>query len=143
MASVYPQDSISSESLTAWIHFLHKLVRDAYTTLRRGGFLALLLAPQTEKDLPSGCGYLDHSVLGYLAATLAGFQPQRRISCPMSCHYSPQQVRQARLDARLLGQVRDLLILRKPASAGDTTRHEPAPLLGDLETYFHILTARK
>ena len=33
--------------------------------------------------------------------------------------YLPQQIRQARCDGRLLGQVRDLLVLRKPAHSSD------------------------
>ena len=83
-------------------------------TLRPGGYFALLLGAQTEKDLPAGFGYLDHAFLGYSAALRSGFQPERRISCPMAGAYTPQQVRRARQDGRLLGQVRDLLLLRKP-----------------------------
>ncbi len=43
-----------------------------------------------------------------------GFLPERRISCPMAGTYLPQHVRRARVEGRLLGQVRDLLIMRKP-----------------------------
>ena len=63
-----------------------------------GGYLALLLAPQTEKDLPAGYGYLDHAFFGYIAASRAGFLPERRISCPMDGGYVPQQVRRARVE---------------------------------------------
>jgi hypothetical protein len=73
----------------------------------------LLLAAQTEKDVLPGFGYLDHAFFGYSAALHAGFLPERRISCPMEGAYMPQQVRNARQEGRLLGQVRDLLILRK------------------------------
>ena len=45
--------------------------------------LCLAARRQTEKDLPAGFGYLDHAFLGYSAALHAGFQPERRISCPM------------------------------------------------------------
>ena len=37
----------------------------AFATLRPGGYVALLLANQTEKDLPAGFGYLDHAFFGY------------------------------------------------------------------------------
>ncbi|MFO0890852.1 MAG: hypothetical protein U0790_17110 [Isosphaeraceae bacterium] len=94
--------------------FLNRLSQDAFAALRPGGHFALLLAAQTEKDLPAGQGYIDHAFLGYAAAVSAGFAPERRISCPMNGGYRPQQVRQARIEGRLLGQVRDLLILRKP-----------------------------
>ena len=77
----------------------------------------LLLAAQTEKDLPRGFGYLDHAFLGFAAALRAGFLPERRISCPMDGAYLPQHVRRARRDGRLLGQVRDLLVVRKPAQS--------------------------
>ena len=71
-----------------------------------GGYFALLLAAQTEKDLPAGFGYLDHAFLGYSAALEAGFQPERRISCPMEGAYLPQQVRKCASGGTLTGQVR-------------------------------------
>lgn len=123
LAQRYPQDTIASASLTDWTAFLHELVTHAFRTLRPGGFLALLLANQTEKDIPAGYGYLDHAFYGYIAATRAGFLPERRISCPMDGAYLPQQVRRARIEGRLLGQVRDLLVMRKP----DSGCARPAP----------------
>jgi ParB-like chromosome segregation protein Spo0J len=108
------ETSITEEPLTTWIAFLQKLAVDAFDCLRPGGVVALLLANQTEKDLPCGHGYLDHAFLGYEALRSAGFLPERRISCPMSGGYLPQQVRRARSEGRLLGLVRDLLVMRKP-----------------------------
>ena len=102
--------------MSDWIAFLHELARHAFATLRPGGYLALLLATQTEKDLPAGFGYLDHAFFGYIAALRAGFLPERRISCPMDGAYLPQQVRRARSEGRMLGQVRDLLVMRKPSA---------------------------
>ena len=119
LAQKYAADGIASAPLSEWISFLHQLARHAIDTLRPGGYLALLLAAQTEKDLPAGFGYLDHALYGYIAAVRAGFLPERRISCPMDGAYLPQQVRQARRDGRLLGQVRDLLVVRKPLRAGE------------------------
>ena len=48
-------------SAAAWIDFLDQLARAAFATLRPGGYVALLLANQTEKDLPAGWGYIDHA----------------------------------------------------------------------------------
>ncbi len=117
LGSVYQPPGVARLTLPDWMAFLSQLCRGAFAALRTGGHLALLLAAQTEKDLPAGQGYIDHAFLGYSAALEAGFAPERRISCPMSGGYQPQQVRQARVEGRLLGQVRDLLILRKPVRA--------------------------
>ncbi len=113
-AGSYPGPGVGEEPLSGWIAFLQDFAGIAFSQLRPGGHVALLLANQTERDLPVGYGYLDHAFLGYDALRQAGFQPIRRISCPMSGGYQPQQIRQARLEGRLLGLVRDLLIMRKP-----------------------------
>ncbi len=114
LARQYPETGLGAVPLSAWVAFLEAFARDAFATLRPGGRLALLLANQTEKDLPAGHGYLDHAFYGYNAVIAAGFLPERRISCPMDGAYLPQHVRRARLDGRLLGQVRDLIVARKP-----------------------------
>jgi len=115
LARRYPQGGIAAAPFSEWVVFLHELARYAFATLRPGGCVALLLAAQTEKDLPSGFGYLDHAFFGYMAALRAGFLPERRISCPMDGAYLPQHIRRARSEGRLLGQVRDLLVMRKPS----------------------------
>src|SRR6185312_15184657 len=99
----------------------------AFDVLRPGGHVALLLANQTEKDLPAGYGYLDHAFYGYGALTAAGFLPERRISCPMDGAYLPQHVRRARAEGRMLGQVRDLLVMRKPNSLNGSGSAEGLP----------------
>jgi ParB family transcriptional regulator, chromosome partitioning protein len=114
LARHYSPDGIAAVPLSQWTRFLSDLARSSFTILKPGGYFALLLGAQTEKDLPAGFGYLDHAFLGYSASLRAGFQPERRISCPMAGAYTPQQVRRARQDGRLLGQVRDLLVMRKP-----------------------------
>jgi hypothetical protein len=119
LARHYAPDAIATAPLSGWIAFLENLARHAFRTLRPGGYLALLLAAQTEKDLPAGFGYLDHAFFGYMAARRAGFLPERRISCPMDGAYLPQHVRRARTEGRLLGQVRDLLVMRKPSRMQD------------------------
>ncbi len=110
----YANGGLAANPLSGWTDFLDALARDAFVSLRTGGRMALLLANQTEKDLPAGHGYLDHAFYGYKAVVAAGFLPERRISCPMDGSYLPQHVRQARLDGRMLGQVRDLIVARKP-----------------------------
>lgn len=114
LAGQYGARGVAEAPFATWIEFLTQFAQAAFGALVPGGHIALLLANQTEKDLPSGYGYLDHVVFGFQALTGAGFLPQRRVSCPMDGAYRPQQVRQARIDGRMLGQVRDLLIMRKP-----------------------------
>lgn len=114
LADAYPDAGASRTHLEGWKRFLRRLAQVAFEALRPGGYVALLIANQTEKHLPPGYGYLDHGVLSYLALTAAGFLPQRRISCPMAGNYLPQQVRRARDEGRMLGQARDLLVMRKP-----------------------------
>jgi ParB family transcriptional regulator, chromosome partitioning protein len=124
LARQYSPDGIATASFLEWIAFLHNLTRHAFASLRTGGCLALLLAAQTEKDLPVGSGYLDHAFFGYIASLRAGFVPERRISCPMAGAYLPQHVRRARSEGRLLGQVRDLLIMRKTSPTAETAAQD-------------------
>ena len=114
LARRYDAEGVGDAPLTSWISFLDVLARNSFVVLRPGGRVALLLANQTEKDLPAGHGYLDHAFLGYNALMNAGFLPERRVSCPMDGSYLPQHVRRARLEGRMLGQVRDLIVARKP-----------------------------
>jgi ParB-like chromosome segregation protein Spo0J len=132
LARQYATDGLANAPLTAWIDFLNLFARNAFATLRPGGYIALLLANQTEKDLPAGHGYLDHAFFGYQALGAAGFVPERRISCPMDGGYLPQQVRRARADGRMLGQVRDLLVMRKPLRDVDLREGLPTSQLVDL-----------
>ncbi|GAC1470024.1 MAG: hypothetical protein NVSMB9_14620 [Isosphaeraceae bacterium] len=125
LARRYVADGIANAPLTTWIAFLDFLARSCFTALRPGGHVALLLANQTEKDLPAGVGYLDHAFYGYKALTEAGFFPERRISCPMDGAYLPQHVKRARIDGRMLGQVRDLLVMRKPSGEGTYANGSP------------------
>jgi hypothetical protein len=115
MARRYGSPGVGDLPFTGWLEFLQRLARDAFGIIKPNGHIALLVANQTEKDLPAGFGYLDHAFYAYQALTAAGFLPERRISCPMSGAYLPQHVRRARVEGRMLGQVRDLLVLRKPA----------------------------
>jgi hypothetical protein len=114
LARRYGADGVANAPLAAWVAFLQRLARSCFVALRPGGYVALLLANQTEKDLPAGHGYIDHVFLGYSALLAAGFLPERRVSCPMDGAYLPQHVKRARVEGRMLGQVRDLLIMRKP-----------------------------
>ena len=124
LARHYSRDGIATAPLSEWIRFLNDLAKHSFATLRPGGYLALLLAPQTEKISPQDSD-TSITLFGYAAATQAGFLPERRISCPMDGAYLPQHVRRARSEGRLLGQVRDLLVMRKPSQIRDCTPGTP------------------
>ncbi len=66
---------VANAPLSVWIDFLKRLCRDSFATLRPGGRLALLVANQTEKDLPAGHGYLDHAFFAYHAMMKRDFSP--------------------------------------------------------------------
>ena len=77
-------------------------------------------ARHPDREGPAGRLWLSRSrFLGYMPPRAAGFLPERRISCPMDGAYLPQQVRRARAEGRMLGQVRDLLVIRKPSHIRD------------------------
>ena len=114
LARQYSSDGIATAPLSEWTRFLHDLARNAFADSQARWLLRPAARSSDREGPPAGFGYLDHAFFGYSAALRAGFQPERRISCPMDGAYTPQQVRRARQDGRLLGQVRDLLVVRKP-----------------------------
>jgi hypothetical protein len=114
LARRYGHSGAGDVPLSAWLDFLNHLATVGWRVLKPGGYITLLVASQTEKDLPAGYGYLDHAFYSYQALVAAGFIPERRVSCPMDGAYLPQHVKRARAEGRMLGQVRDLLIMRKP-----------------------------
>ena len=126
LARQYAAESVALAPLAGWVDFLKSFTRMAFDILRPGGHLALLLANQTEKDLPAGHGYLDHAFVGYQAILDAGFLPQRRISCPMAVPTCPSTSSAPARDGRMLGQVRDLLVARKPLDAAQPSIGSPA-----------------
>ena len=129
LARRYADHGVGDAPLAGWLAFLASLARDAFADTPARRARRPLLANQTEKDLPAGHGYLDHAFFGYSALIAAGFLPERRISCPMDGAYLPQHVRRARAEGRMLGQVRDLLVMRKARAgraSGHAARRRPA-----------------
>ena len=113
-APVSGPEGVADAPLTAWIDFLQAASPGRLRDLRPGG-LHRPAAGQPDREGPPRRLRLPRSrLLGYNALIAAGFLPERRISCPMDGAYLPQHVRRARADGRMLGQVRDLLVMRKP-----------------------------
>ncbi len=110
----YATGSVSGLSDHEWCVALERIYERCYVALRPGGVLAVLIANQTEKGLPPGWGYVDHAFESYRILIDRGFLPVRRISCPMEGAYRPDQINASRTKKRLLGQARDLIVVRKP-----------------------------
>ncbi len=117
LAGRYHRDSISSLDDDAWAESLRRIYANCYAALRPNGVLSVLIANRTEKDLPTGWEYVDHAFETYRILVDLGFLPVRRIACPMEGSYRPDQVEGSRRDKRLLGQMRDLVVVRKPADS--------------------------
>ncbi len=66
------------------------------------------------QDNLSGRHYVDHVIDGYEFFIKVGFTPVHRISCPLTWEpFAGFDVKEARENKRLLGLVRDLLIMEK------------------------------
>jgi len=117
--SKYPKEegSFSVVSLDEFNRKMEKLIRDCYDTVRAGGYTALLIQNTTElrgKLAVTGRHYVDHVIDGYEFFIKAGFTPVHRISCPLTWEqFAGFDVKEAKANKRLLGLVRDLLIMEK------------------------------
>jgi len=62
----------------------------------------------------TGRHYVDHVIDGYEFFIKAGFSPVYRINCPLTWEqFAGFDVKKAKANKRLLGLVRDLLIMEK------------------------------
>ena len=111
----YGEGSISELSLEDYYDFMKRFLQKCYDVLDKRGLVAFLIQNQTGKGKG---GFkeesLNHIVNIYNIMEKNGFLPIRMISCPVSTQQThPQQVNKAKDDNRLLGIVRDLIVMRK------------------------------
>lgn len=88
--------------------FIRKLTKDSFKTVKKGGFVALLMQDMTEKD--------NHCLSGesYRIFRQVGFKNVAHISCPLTTEqFLPQQVEKAKKEKHLLGRNRDLYVFKK------------------------------
>ncbi|MFM7130680.1 MAG: DNA methyltransferase [bacterium] len=109
----YDPASVSSLGMEGWRQSMACVYQNIYAILRPGGVVAVLIANQTERDVPENCNYIDHVFETYGILNAMGLKPLRRISCPMESTYRPDEITKSREERKLLGQVRDLLVFRK------------------------------
>lgn len=117
--SKYPkkEGSFSDVSLEEFNRKMEKLINDCYETVKAGGYVALLIQNTTElgRDLTlTRRYYADHVFDCYISFIKAGFTPVQRINVPLTWEqFAGFDLKEARAKKRLLGVVRDLLIMRK------------------------------
>jgi len=110
----YKEGSASSKSLEDFNEWLTHLAETSLKILADGGYVAVLIQNQTEKDIPEDSAYIEHVIEVFNRFRNAGFKPIRRIACPQSTEtFGPEDTAKAKEDKRMMGLVRDLLIMQK------------------------------
>ena len=108
----YAKESISEVSLEEWLHFMKKLVKDSYETVKKGGHVALIVEAMVDErgtrefhDLPFMCMKFFEE---------AGFKEIHRVSVPVSTQVkSHHDVEYAKKNKIVLDVNRDLIIYKK------------------------------
>lgn len=94
-----------------------RLIRDCYDTVKPGGTVALLIQNTTELGSEIdrvGKVYADHVFDCYEFFIETGFTPVQRIGVPLTWEqFAGFDVKEAKDKKRLLGVVRDFLIMKK------------------------------
>jgi len=109
----YSDKSISKTDLEGFYNTIQQLTENCYEVLPDGGYFAFLIQNQTEKDLIDNKPII-HTYNCCKIIEDVGFRLLRQINCPQGTQtFQPQQVNKAKEEKRMLGIVRDLLIMRK------------------------------
>jgi DNA modification methylase len=116
------EGSFSEVNLEEFDRKIEKLIHDCHDTVKPGGTVALLIQNTTElggEMSRMGRYYADHVLDGYNFFIKTGFNPVQRINIPLTWEqFAGFDIKEAREKKRLLGVVRDLLIMKK----GDNRR---------------------
>jgi len=111
------EGSFSEASLEEFNRKMEKLIRDCCNTVRPGGIIALLIQNTTElrSEIDRVAKiYADHVIDCYNSFIKTGFTPVQRINIPLTWEqFAGFDVNKAKEEKRLLGVVRDLLIMKK------------------------------
>jgi len=106
-----------TESLPSFYAAIDVLMRKSYDALKVHGTVALIMQPQTSKDIPHGENYIDLPYECMKIMEAAGFKPWHRVQVPLPTQqFLPQQVNKVKEYANrseLLGTARDLIIMKK------------------------------
>ena len=111
------EGSFSETNLIEFSRKMTKLIRGCYDTVKPGGIVALLIQNTTElggEFTRIGRYYADHVFDCYELLSKTGFAPVQRIGVPLTWEqFAGFDVKKAKEEKRLLGVVRDLLIMKK------------------------------
>ena len=111
------ETSLSDVPLDEFRSFILNLAEDCFATVAEGGHIGFIIQNQTEKDL-GDLPYIDWGFESYGMFLEAGFLPVRRMNVPLPTQqFQPYDVERAKEEKRMLGIVRDLFVMQKPAEA--------------------------
>jgi len=107
--------NLFTQDLPSFYEAIGMLMRKANNALKPGGLVALILCPQTEKDIPDGENYIDLPYESMKIMERNGFRPWSRIQTPLSTQqFSPQDVNRTKANpVHLMGISRDLIVMKK------------------------------
>lgn len=104
-------------SRESFYHAIRTIVQKSHMALKKGGMIAMIISPQTEKsiDFKSGevCMDMPYEIMKIMEDE--GFKHFNRIQVPLSTEqFGPQDVNRAKEEPyRLLGTARDLILMKK------------------------------
>lgn len=108
----YAKESVSNLSVDGWLDFMRKLAKNCYTTVKRGGHVALLIEAFLDERVTGQ--FLDFPFECLQFFKNAGFTEIQRISVPISSQVkSVQDVEYAKRKKIMLDLNRDLIIFKK------------------------------
>ena len=108
----YAIESISENSLDDWRKFMQKVAMDSYLTVKKGGYVALVIEAFLDEKVTGEFLDLPFECLGWFGD--AGFKQMQRISIPMGSEIkSGQDVEYAKKKKIMLDLNRDLIIFKK------------------------------
>ncbi len=110
----YAKDTPSSLPWPQWIKWLRTMAKTATGTVRENGYVAVLMQDNLTKDVEAGRWAAPSTLETQQAFIAAGLTPEIQIAVPLSTQQvNAREVEWAKLNKRLLGIHRTLLIYRK------------------------------
>lgn len=108
----YAEESTSFASLEEWLNSMNKLARDCYTTVKQGGYIALVIEAFLDEKVTKRFLDLPFECLRFF--TDVGFTEIQRIAVPMPSQIKDvHDVEYSKRSKIMLDLNRDLIVLRR------------------------------